>query len=376
MDKSMEARIKKQTEAMKVAREHNYNCGLIATVGFGKGKLMIDIALELIEKFNIKSILYVCDNKRLRDSNTEGFPEQLEKWGTPKLKKMVRLECYQTTYKWVNEQFDLLLADEADFGLTDSYSNIFFRNKFKYKILLTGTLAPRKRKLMKEIVPIAFKLDTVEAENLGIINKTNYYVYNYRMTDEESEEYLKLTKMIGMKMNEDNEDGARFFTNKRREFLYNLNSSYHHGRRLMRWLWEKDNKTRLVIFCQRTEQADRICKWSFHGKNEKLDNLAKFQNAEISAIAVVSKIKRGINLKNANVALFESLDGSTTEFEQRGGRMKRLKLSEIAKILFMIPWVKITDHKGHTFYKETIVADWMRKATSNLGNIDFKDLKI
>lgn len=376
MDKALEARIKEQGVAMDCARTSNYNCGLIATVGFGKGKVMIDLAQELIDTGKVKSILYVCDSKRLRDSDTEGFPEQLKKWGSEKLKKMIRLECYQTTHKWRNEEYDLLLADEADFGLTATYSNVFFKNKFKYKILVTGTLSPTKRKMMKEIVPISYRLTTVEAEEKGIINKTDYYLYNYAMTEVESETYLHLTKMIGVKMAEDNENAARYFVNQRREFLFHLESTHKHTRKVMRWLWEKDNKTRLIIFCQRTEEADRICKWSYHGKNEKLDNLSKFQSGEISACAVVSKIKRGINLKNANAAIFRDIDGSTTEFEQRGGRMKRLPLAQVAKILFMIPWVRMVDSKGKAYYKESIVGEWVRKATANLGNIEFIDLKI
>lgn len=375
-DKSQVMRGIMQDKAKDDARLADYNCALIASVGFGKGKVMVDLAQELIDLKKIKSVLYVCDNRRLRDSETDGFPQEIEKWGGPRLKRMTRLECYQTTCKWENEEFDLLLADEADFAMTPVYSNLFFRNKFKYKILVTGTLSPSKRKLLKEIVPIAFKLDTIQAEKLGIVNKTNYYLYNYPMSEEESSEYQRLTRLIGIKMNEDDENGTRFFVGQRREFLFNLNSSYKHCRRLMRWLWEKDKKTRLVVFAQRTEQADRLCRWSFHGKNEKNDNLAKFQSGDISAISVVSKIKRGINLKNANTAIFESLDGSTTEFEQRGGRMKRLPQSQVAKIIFLVPWIRKVDAKGKIFYKESIVGEWVRKCTSNLGNINFIDLKI
>jgi superfamily II DNA or RNA helicase len=376
MDNSMKARIIEQTKAKDAIRESGYNCGVIATVGFGKGKVMIDIANELIEKFNIKTILYVCDSTRLRDSVKDGFPGEVEKWGSPRLKQIIELECYQTTRKWENKTYDLLLADEADFGLTPSYSNLFFRNKFKYKVFVTGTLAPSKRKMLLELVPISYKLTTVQAEEKGIVNKTNYYAYNFRLTDEESKEYVRLTRTIASKMAEDNETAARYFVAQRRELLFKAQSSYNHTRRVMKWVWQQNHKNRCVIFCQRTDQADLVCKWSYHGKNEKDDNLAKFQAGLISAISVVSKIKRGINLKNANVAIFKDLDGSTTEFEQRGGRMKRLPLSQIADIIFMIPWVKMYDSKGFPYYKETIVADWMHKATSNLGNINFIDLKI
>ena len=369
----MNTRDIEQQAAILAIKKENYNAAIIASVGFGKSFVMVKSLLNLIKEKNIKSILYVCDNTRLRDVD---FPAEVEKFGTSELKKMITFECYQTMYKYSNLEYDVLLADEVDFALTDNYSNIFFRNNFKYKILVTGTLAPSKRKLLKEIVPIVYKLDTIQAEKLGIVNKTNYYLYNYPMSEEESSEYQRLTRLIGIKMNEDDDSGARFFVGQRREFLFNLNSSYKHCRRLMRWLWEKDKKTRLVVFAQRTEQADRLCRWSFHGKNEKNDNLAKFQSGDISAISVVSKIKRGINLKNANTAIFESLDGSTTEFEQRGGRMKRLPQSQVAKIIFLVPWIRKVDAKGKVFYKESIVGEWVRKCTSNLGNINFIDLKI
>jgi superfamily II DNA or RNA helicase len=370
--KVLQARVRKQDQAKEAARKSGYNCALLATVGFGKGKVMIDLAEELIEKYNIKRVLYTCDNTRLRDSEVEGFPAEVEKWGSSKLKKIITYECYQTTYKWSDQQYDLWLGDEIDFALTPAYSNIAFRNKFKYKILVSGTLSPSKRKLLNEIVPTVFKLDTVEAEKLGIVNKTEYYLYNYPMTEEESNDYLRYTRLIGAKLAVDDESGARLFIGKRRELLFTLTSSYKHCRKLMYWLWLKNKKTRLIVFAQRTEQADRLCKWSFHGKNEKLDHLGKFQRGEISACAVVSKVKRGINLKNADSGIYESCDGSTTEFEQRGGRFKRLEIDRMARLIFMIPFYKTPEGN----YKETIVGQWVRKCTANLGNIDFIDLKI
>lgn len=376
-DVLQETRIKMQSVAKHQAELSNYNCAIIATVGFGKGKVMLDIAQELISKYNIKRILYACDSERLRDSIEDGFPSEIEKWGNSKLKKMITLECYQTCSKWKNEEFDLLLADEADFSMTPVYSNLYFNNKFKFKILVTGTLSSDKKKILQQIVPITFKLTTNQAEDLGIINKTSYYVYNYKLSDDESVMYNKLSAKIFRKIQEEDKNGERFFIGKRREFLFTLDSSYFHCRKIMKWLWSQNKKTRLIVFCQRTEQADRVCKYSYHGKNESLDNIRKFQNEEISACSVVSKIKRGINLRNANAGIFESFDGSTTEFEQRNGRLKRLPQYLFATVIFMIPWVKKTDNKtGKEYYKETIVADWLHKCTANIKDINLIDLKL
>lgn len=371
--KALAARVKMQDEAKAAIRKANYRAAAIITVGGGKGKLMIDLVLELMEKQKITKVLYLCDNRRLRDSDKEGFPQELEKWGTPELRKITRCECYQTTCKWENEEWDVVLGDEIDFAMTPVYSNVFFKNKFKYMVLVSGTLTSPKKKLLTSIAPIVFRCNTQDAEQRGIINKTNYYVYNYALTDEESEQYRKLTRKLAMVMLDDGSDETKkFWTMKRKEFLSNLESSVKHTRRVMRWLWNRNKQTRVVIFCQRTEQADKVCGFSFHGQNEKEDNLSKFQTGEISAISVVAKIKRGINLKNANTGLFEALDGSTTEFEQRNGRLKRLPMSEIANIIFMCPWYKTENGK----YKTTVVNDWIGRATGNLRGVEITDLKI
>lgn len=379
MDASVKARIEAQEQCKNAIRSANYKGAAIATVGFGKGKVMIDIAIELIKKYNITRILYLCDNTRLRDSKELGFPEQLKQWGNPELKKRVQLECYQTAYKFKDREYDLVLADEADFAMSPEYCKVFFNNKFRFKVLVTGTLSPTKKKLLTSIAPIVFKFTTVDAENKGIINKTNYFIYNYKMTESESESYVKWTARIRKAIAAEVAPNQKnYLLGRRKEILYNLESSHTHVRKIMDWLWKRNKQTRLIIFCERTNQADRVCKYSYHGKNEDDDNLNKFQNGEISGLAVVGKIKRGINLKNANTAIFESLTGtSTTEFEQRNGRMKRLKSNELAMVIFMVPWYNtLDDEDGASIWKPTVVDDWVVKATANLTNIKFINLKL
>jgi superfamily II DNA or RNA helicase len=378
MNTSLKARLEEQENCKIAFREANYNGVALATVGFGKGKVMLDLAKEIIDKYKIKSILYVCDNRRLRDSTTEGFPHEIEKWATPEIKKIIKCECYQTAYAWVDQKYDLILADEVDYAMTPEYKKVFTNNNFRFKILVTGTLSPTKKKLLESIAPIVYKFTTTDAERRGIVNKTQYFLYNYRMTEFESKQYLKWTRAIGKAIAAEKlPQQINFLLGKRKEVLYNLESSYVAVRKVMGWLWKRNKQTRLVVFCERTAQADRVCKYSYHGGNEKDDNLTKFQNGEISGLSVVGKIKRGINLKNADTAIFEMLTGtSSTEFEQRNGRMKRLKTSEIATVIFMVPWYSYKDSEGETIWKPTIVDQWIYKCTCNLSNIEFINLKL
>jgi superfamily II DNA or RNA helicase len=372
-------RIKEQESVKLAIRENKYNCAILASVGFGKSKVMVDIAEELLSAGRIQNILYVCDNRRLRDSKTDGFPAEVEKWGSPKLQRIVTYECYQTVYKWENRKFDLLLADEFDFAITKEYLKAIINNVFKYKILMSGTLSKSKQKIVTQIVPIAYTIRTNEAEDKGIVNKSHYYVYNYKLTDSESREYNSLTKKIAtlLKIQTPYDDPEfQFFLRKRKQFLATLETSYLHCRKIMKHVYNKDHDNRVIIFCEQTSQADKVCRYSFHGKNEEDDNFSKFQNGEINALSVVAKIKRGINVKKCNVAIFEAFSGSSTEWEQRSGRMKRLKTNEIAQIVFMIPWYKKINSDGNSFYKRTVVGDWLYRATENIPNIEFKTLKL
>jgi superfamily II DNA or RNA helicase len=388
MDKALEARIKNQEECKIAVRKANYNASFLSTVGSGKGKIFIDLALELFNAGKIKNVLYLCDNRRLRDSEKDGFPAELEKWGTPEFKDAVSLQCYQTTYKWTGIEFDLVIGDEVDYALTPSYVKFFQNNSWKYIILASGTLTPEKKKILVVIAPIVFKLSMDDAEDKGVVNRTEYYVYNFKMSEAESKVYESLTKKISSLMRAEvgfEDPDMRFWLRKRKHFLNALESSYLNCRKILNFIYQRDKNNRVVIFCELTEQANRCCKYSFHGKNEGEDNLTKFQNGEINALSVVSKIQRGINLKKAEIAIFESMSGSTTKFEQKAGRMKRLGIDEVAQVIFMVPWYlktsPIKNPRPNTTvtpptWKATVVKGWIEKATGNISNIDLKILKL
>jgi superfamily II DNA or RNA helicase len=376
----LSARVKAQEEAKKAARKSNYRCSLIESVGTGKSKIMIDLAEELIRAGKVKSILYTCDNRRLKNDAEDGFPKELQKWASAQMIKITRRECYQTCYKWEGEQYDLLLGDEVDMAITPEYVKTFLNNTFKYMILVSGTLSGPKRNVLHKIAPIVHEMRSFEAEVKCVVNKTEYYTYNYKLTPVEEKEYNTLTGKIRQlaKIGTHEDDATyQFWIRKRKHFLNTLESSAKHCRKVVQFLEQKDAKNRIVIFCERREQADKVCEYSFHGENEKDDMLTSFQEGEINKISVVAKVKRGINLKKVNVGIHESLSGSSTEWEQRAGRLKRLEVGQMAIIVFLVPWYQKKDKKTNQIsYKATVVQDWVKRATSNIPNIKFNILKL
>lgn len=372
----LSARVKEQDKAKEAIRKANYNASMIASVGYGKSKVIIDIASELVNAGKVRSILYTSDNARLRDVD---FPAEVEKWH-PELAKLIIRECYQTVAKWKDRKFDLHIGDEIDFAITPVYVKGLLNNKFIYKLYVSGTTTKDKEKVINKLAPIVYRISTEEAEDLKIINKTRYYIYNYKMTDEESKKYVRYNSAISQKIADEDQEGLKFTLWNRKRFLGKLNSSALNTRKIINWINAKEKKSRIVVFCDLRVQADRVSKYSYHGKNDKQkdvkNNLDRFQDLEIDEISVVSKIIRGTNLKKADTFIYTSIAGSEIWFEQRNGRGKRLDVDDIARVIFMVPWYKAATENGQVFYKETIMKKWILKASSGLKNIEFKTLKL
>jgi superfamily II DNA or RNA helicase len=124
----------------------------------------------------------------------------------------------------------------------------------------------------------------------------------------------------------------------------------------------KNAENRILIFCGRSEQADKITKYSYHSKNEGLDNLAKFNSGEIRVCAVIGKVDRGLNMNRVNVIVFEAPFESRSKFVQKSGRGRRLKVDEILDLYFLIPYYKT--HKGDV--RPTIVQQWVLNSTKDI----------
>ena len=158
---------------------------------------------------------------------------------------------------------------------------------------------------------------------------------------------------------------------QRKLFLQSLNSCREATRQVMKRLYN-DHNNKILIFCGTTEQADRVCKFSFHGKNEKLNFLEKFNNNEIRVLSVVSKIDRGLNIDSVNNIIFESPTKSKTKTMQRSGRARRLDVDMITNCFFMIPYYR--DRINNL--KPTVVMDYVLQSAEDLDLENAKILNI
>lgn len=352
-------------ECLQVAEEKNYNGIFILPTGSGKGRFMIECA----KKINPQKIIYMCDNKNLRDNM---FKDELIKWNASELIDRTTFTCYQSAYKWDTTSTDLVLYDEFDFALSKQYSNVFRNIESPHKIFVSATLDKIKRQQALSISDIVYEKTFGEFVEKGILNKVRYHIVNYNLTDRENEQYLEYNKKFRSLLSDSSYNFKKLNSLKiqRKQFL----SSLTNGANAARWLLDEINlrNQRSIVFTGLSKQADRISKYSYHSKSDE-DNLTKFSNGEINELVVVEKITRGVNISNVKHIIHESIGTSKTKLVQKTGRGMRLDVNDTLNVYFLLP------HYYHKFKgrQPTIVKDWIINSTedmniSNTININYK----
>ena len=380
-----------QEEALSALECNDYNGIILLPTGTGKSWVMIE-SLKRLEKISkLKRIWYLCNSTDLRD---DGFKEELEKWDGMQFYDRIERICYQSAYKMIDEEGDVMLCDEFDYSLTPKYRKVYENNKFKHVIAVSATLEDKKEEIAESIGKIIYKKELQEVENNGVLNKSKYFFVNYLLNEKENLLYNKFTEKFSQHLDEKRiienayivetslekkqlllskvnriNKYLEFLQIRRKQFLNSLESSKDICRRLMNDIYKSDKDCKILVFCELNKQADKICKYTYHSNSQHLDYLKKFQRDEIKAIAVCGKVNRGTNIKNVNHEIYESCNQSKTQLTQRLGRGKRLLTNEFLNVYFLIPYhVNIRGKLA-----PTKIYDWIHNAGKDL---DFSNVEL
>jgi len=345
-------------EGLIACKKHNYNCVVILPTGSGKGRLMIEIA-KLLKP---KSILYLCNTQLLRDKM---FIDELHKWDAAYLLPIIDRQCYQTAFKYKDKHYDLVLADEFDAALTTEYIKVFQNNTFTYKILVSATLDDDKKYKARKIAPIAYERHQKELIQENVLNNIQFHFVNFDLNDRETHQYLEYNKRFQVLLNREQTAHTRFELERlqiqRKQFLSSLATS----RTVTRWLLsvlDKKFNEKVLVFCGLSEQADAVCKHSYHSINDNNAALQAFERGEIKQLSVVDKLTRGVNISDIRHIIMESTGKSKTKITQKIGRGLRLLAHEVLNVFFLIPHFKHPIHGK----KPTIVKDWIDQSTKEM----------
>ncbi len=334
----------------------------------GKSKVAIDLAKEI----DPMRILLLTNSETLRDNN---WKAEFEKFDATEYWEAAISECYQTVHRWQGEEFDLVIADEIDFAMTEMYQKFFQNNTIHNLLGLTGFCTEEKREILNQYAPVCFEYTTQQGQEESLLNRSEVIFVEYLLSTDktimvpkkdkksffytsENEQYKYYDKEFhkAMAIKSKLEREYRLFPDeellkrvtaagwkyktmsaKRKSILNNLTSSVKVVQSLIQQI-KREPSNKVLVFSALTSQADKFGIPTFHGKiNSSETGLDRLNSGEIKELAVCKAVTRGVNMVGVNYAIKESFDGSEENFQQTHGRLMRLQPGQIAKYLILIP---------------------------------------
>lgn len=353
-----------QQEALDMAIA-NKRCGL--GISMGVGKTLIGLRyIDYYQQANMKKlrVLIVAPKISIFDS-----------WDSDAAKFGINLDnaeytTYLSLHKKNPSHYDIVVLDECHSLLI---SHTVFLAQFTGRILgLTGT-PPRhhqseKGKMVHQFCPILYKYITDDAVSDDILNDYRIIVHTMPISNINS-------LPVNMK------DGKQFYTSERKSYDYWTKriasaqskkqeqiASVMRMRVLMDFRTKEtyvkkllaDIEDKCIIFCNTQDQADRICKNSYHSNNEESEqNLQDFKKGKISELSCVLQLNEGINIPELRAGIIMHAYGNERKSSQRLGRLLRLNPTETAYVHILC-------------YKDTVDERWVAEA---LRDLDPKKIK-
>lgn len=347
-----------QQEALDMAIA-NKRCGLGISMGVGKTLIGLQY-IDYYQKANMKKlrILVVAPKISIFDS-----------WNTDAAKFGISLDNVEyTTYLSLHKKnpghYDIVVLDECHSLLL---SHIAFLGQFAGRILgLTGT-PPRhhqseKGKMVHQFCPMLYKYITDDAVSDDILNDYRIIVHKMPISNINS---LPVSIKSGM----------QFYTSERKSYDYWTKrivaaqskkqeqiASVMRMRVLMDFRTKEsyvkkilaDIEDKCIVFCNTQDQADRICKHSYHSNNlESEQNLQDFKEGKITELSCVLQLNEGINIPELRAGIIMHAYGNERKSSQRLGRLLRLNPTETAYVHILC-------------YKDTVDERWVAEALKDL----------
>lgn len=359
----MNKREQVQQEALDIALKYK-RCGLGISMGVGKTLIGLKY-LDYLQGENMGKLRVLIVAPKL--SIFESWRSDAEKFNINI--EGVKFTTYLSLNKLDHNDFDLVVLDECHSLLPN---HVGFLGNFTGRILgLTGT-PPRygnseKGMIVSQFCPIMYKYITDDAVGDDILNdyriivhkmslsysnnilvertnKTfytsevrNYNYWNQRLMAASTKKQEQITAIMRMKA------------------LMGFRTKENYAKELMS---EIDDKC--LVFANTQDQADRLCKYSYHSKNpDSEENLQRFKNDELDQLSCVLQLSEGVNIPNLKVGIILHAYGNERKSSQRIGRMLRLNPTETAIVHILC-------------YKDTVDERWVAEALKDLDQSKIK----
>lgn len=329
--------------------------------GVGKSRCGVLAAAWLVSKIKYDAkVLIITPTQTIRD---QAWVEEFKKWGEKiTLKNHVHIVCIQTAYKWTDQEFDLVIADEVHNYLSDEYFKFFKNNTCTRVLGLSASINHEQRVYLNRIAPVVDTITTNKARELGLVSDFLILNLGVNLTPAEQERYQVYSKIIANAQARDFTDWKTI--NLRKEILYNAVNKVKAVKTVHRLL----NDQYGVIFSQSTLFADTISKvlgdscLSYHSKisaKKRKENLKLFCDGrtKVNVLSTARALDEGANLPRVTYAIIAAGTSKEKSQIQRLGRIIRYEDGKSALLVRLYAkntkdeqWLKTSQYKYNAVY--------------------------
>lgn len=346
-----------QREALDAAHGV-HRCTLGVSMGVGKTYIGLQHMQKEFDN-GARSFLVVAPKLSI----FETWKEDAYKFGLEHLLIHIKFTTYLSLIKQ-NVEYDCVYLDECHNLLYNHETYLLF---YHGKILgLSGT-PPRHANSEKGIMvnrycPVVYTYITDDAIDDNILNDYRIVVHMLPLS---SVKNYKVTKKNGGFFMTSERDHYNYWTNAiDREFsigskqklrilrmqgLMQYPTKEKYAKDLLEYVDDK-----CIVFCNNTEQADRVCDNSYHSKNPDSDaNLQAFKQGKFNCLSAVQQLNEGVNIPNLKYGIIMHAYSNERKSNQRIGRLLRLNPDQQSVIHILA-------------YKDTVDTEWVISALSDL----------
>lgn len=354
-----------QKEALESIEKFNGHCLLNLAPRVGKTKIAIDY-LKKHPEYN--KILWVAPSVEMRDTDV---PNEFIKWKAKTIFNKVTVVQWASLNKENCKKYDCVILDEYHL-ITPNNSKTL-----SGKILgLSGThpVEEDKLELLKKLnLKICYSLSIDKAVKYNIVAPYQINIIEYNLDNKvrnieagnkfktfkttELEHYNFLTKRINAMQYSGKPVPAFMYINRQRA-LHTYPSRMQIAKDIVKRL-----KGRSLIFTYQIDQAEELCKHTYHSKTDELD-YKHFQEGKLDKLALVNMASVGTTFHNMDNCLIVGTNSKAKNFEQKFCRILIPRENYIAKV-FILCALNTQDEK------------WVKTAVANLdsSNINYINYK-
>jgi superfamily II DNA or RNA helicase len=354
---------KENTETMK--RDEIQSAALAATDGqsrvglglaTGVGKTLVGLMYLEKHMTPLMNVLIVAP----KTSIIAEWKSQADKFQKESVLATATYSTYLSMNKHNPKDFDIVVLDECHSLL---FSHREFLDNYNGKILgLTGTPPKHSNSekgiMVDEFCPIVYTYVTDDAIEANILNDYRIIVHELRL-DNKNKSVKVDTKSGSFTTTEQANYGywcgrvdtagmgktAQIARVMRMKAMMTYPSKEKYTKALADSI-----KSKCLIFANTQEQADKLCKHSYHSQNpDSADNLIAFKEGTIDKLSCVLQLSEGVNIPNLRQGIIMHAYGNERKAAQRIGRLLRLNPDETATIHILC-------------YMDTMDEKWVKEA--------------